>query len=103
MQICFQMFTAINYMHKNKYIHRDLKPENILVEEKPCGEEFIGIKISDFGFATYFRPSEKEMTSIGTPQYMAPEIVKGNPYGEKVDIWSAGVIAYYLLSGELPF
>ena len=76
-----------------------MKPENILLDNK----EELSIKLSDFGFATYFKPSEKESRTVGTPFYMAPEIIKSQPYDERVDIWSAGVIVYYLLSGDLPF
>ena len=59
-------------MHSIQYIHRDLKLENILLEDK----EDLTIKVTDFGFTTYFKTSEKENLHVGTPFYMAPEIVK---------------------------
>ena len=63
----------------------------------------LSIKISDFGFSTHFKPSEKENRTVGTPFYMAPEVVKKQPYDQKVDVWSAGIIVYYLFAGEVPF
>lgn len=61
------------------------------------------IQVTDFGFAAKLRKDEKEDVVLGTPSYIAPEILKQFPYNEKVDIWSAGVILYELLSNELPF
>ena len=60
--------------------------------------EDMEIKIADFGFATYFSSKEKENKLFGTPNYMAPEVIKQISYDEKIDVWSAGVIAYYLLT-----
>ena len=82
-------------------IHRDLKPENILMEGD-CDPDTI--KIIDFGGATLFDPSEetKLTLKIGTPYYIAPEVLKGT-YNEKYDVWSTGVIAFMLLSGKTPF
>ncbi len=59
------------------------------------------IKLSDFGFATRIKPGERLF--CGTSIYMAPEIIDQLPYNEKVDIWGTGVIAYVMLSGQLPF
>ncbi len=61
------------------------------------------IKIADFGFATRIPEGSFETLQCGSPYYMAPEIVSGNKYGHKVDIWSIGVITYYLLCGYPPF
>ena len=94
-----QILLAINYMHQKNIIHRDLKPENILFESKDNED----VKITDFGFAAFFDPKDGLSLILGSPLYMAPEIVKGNYYNEKVDIWSIGVITYMLLSGRSPF
>ena len=65
--------------------------------------ETLDIKISDFGFACFFKPGEGKQEILGSPLYMAPEIVNEESYDEKVDIWSVGVIAYILLTGRAPF
>jgi len=82
-------------------INRDLKPENILCESKDL--DVFDVKITDFGFASYFDPKEGLKEVLGSPLYMAPEIIDGQSYNSKVDIWSIGVIAYILLSGRPPF
>jgi calcium/calmodulin-dependent protein kinase (CaM kinase) II/calcium/calmodulin-dependent protein kinase I len=78
---------------------RDIKAENILMESKDSLE----IKITDFGFACFYNKEEKKSEILGSPLYMAPEIVSLEPYDNKVDIWSVGVIAYILLAGRPPF
>jgi cGMP-dependent protein kinase len=89
------MLLAINYLHKKKVIYRDIKPENIMVND-------IGyIKIIDFG--TVKEIKERTSTIIGTPHYMAPEIVKGGGYTFQVDIWSIAVCMYEFFCGKLPF
>lgn len=96
----FQILSAVTYCHEDKnVIHRDLKPENILLEEKTGT---FNIKISDFGSACYFDPGKKIQKSLGTPYYVAPEVVNGE-YDEKCDIWSCGIIMYMLLTGRPPY
>ena len=64
----------------------------------------LNIKITDFGFAKCYDPREGGLNeSLGSPMYMAPEIIKNLPYDTKVDIWSLGVVSYILLSGKPPF
>ena len=86
-------------MHQSNIIHRDIKAENILMENA----EGLNIKITDFGFACFYEPGKGKKEVLGSPLYMAPEIVRGESYGEKVDVWSAGVITFILLSGRPPF
>lgn len=88
-------------MHKSQITHRDLKPENILLESQDI--ENLNVKIADFGFSCFFDPHEGLKLVLGSPLYMAPELVKGQEYDEKVDIWSLGVISYILISGKNPF
>ena len=97
-----QILLALNYMHKKNIMHRDLKPENLLVQDS-ADSKTINIKLTDFGFATKFKKGEKLDLSLGSPLYMAPELVLEEDYDNRVDVWSAGVIAYILLSGMPPF
>ncbi|KAL3422326.1 CAMK CAMKL gin4 protein kinase [Phlyctema vagabunda] len=94
-----QILSAVGYCHSLNICHRDLKPENILLSKN--GK----IKIADFGMAALHQsPEHKLKTSCGSPHYAAPELIKGITYrGEKVDIWSLGVILYATLAGRLPF
>lgn len=89
-------------MHKKNIVHRDIKPENILLVYKD--HRSLDVKITDFGFARCYDPAEGGLEeTLGSPLYMAPEIVKKIKYDTKVDIWSLGVMAYVLLSGRPPF
>ena len=92
------MLTAVSYLHSNKIIHRDIKPENILLDYKKGFE----CKLIDFAAAIEFDENEKQNEIKGTSYYIAPEIISGS-YDEKCDIWSLGVIAYMLLTGNAPF
>ena len=94
-----QVLSCINYCHKNSIVHRDLKPENILLEQN---KEFDQIKIIDFGTSLVFDENKKLDEKLGTPYYIAPEVLAKN-YGAKCDIWSCGVITYIVLSGIPPF
>jgi tRNA A-37 threonylcarbamoyl transferase component Bud32 len=96
--IILQILEATTYMHEKGIAHRDLKPENLLV----TGEGYDVIKISDFGLSKDFG-TENLKTSCGTPDYVAPEVLKGTSYDHSVDIWSIGVITYILLCGFPPF
>ena len=95
-----QVLLAVNYMHGLKIAHRDLKPENLLLESKDGND--LSIKVADFGFSCFVHEDGLKQR-LGTPMFMAPEIVKKERYTEKVDIWSIGIIAYILLSGRVPF
>lgn len=90
---------TVNYMHINGVIHRDLKPENILLE---ANKDYSQIKIIDFGTAIRHQSSDKLTDRIGTPYYIAPEVLAQN-YDSKCDIWSLGVTAFILLTGMKPF
>jgi len=98
--IMFPIFSAVNYCHNINIIHRDLKPENILIEKK--AEKKYDIKIIDFGTAKIFEENKSEQKVIGSPYYIAPEVLNKN-YNQMCDLWSCGVIMYILLSGQSPF
>lgn len=91
---------AIKYLHGIGIVHRDLKPENLLYSSK--ADDAI-VKIADFGLAKLLSSTDMMATACGTPGYVAPEILEGKPYTEKVDNWSIGVILYILLCGFPPF
>merc|ERR1712147_84005 len=86
-------------IHSQGIMHRDLKPENILLEDT---FEYYKIKLIDFGESIKFKKGEPITEMVGTPYYIAPEVLKKS-YDEKADIWSIGVITFILLSGSPPF
>lgn len=89
---------GIEYSHRLKIVHRDLKPENILLDE------YLNVKIADFGLSNETVDGEFLATSCGSPNYAAPEVIKGLKYsGPEIDVWSSGIILYVLLCGRLPF
>ncbi|KAL1531774.1 Calcium-dependent protein kinase 10 [Salvia divinorum] len=90
---------VVRMCHHNGVMHRDLKPENFLFANK---KENSALKVIDFGLSVFFKPGERFSEIVGSPYYMAPEVLKRN-YGPEVDIWSAGVILYILLCGVPPF
>lgn len=93
------LLRAIKFCHDRHVVHRDLKPENLLLTSE---KDDADIKIVDFGFAAI---AEKNTITeaVGTPSYIAPEILNGEPYGKPVDMWAFGVILYILLGGYPPF
>ncbi|CAD8187436.1 unnamed protein product [Paramecium octaurelia] len=96
-----QLLQGISLMHTLNYMHRDLKPENILIKNKESLEELI---ISDLGLAERVNNEQKPLfTLCGTPGYVAPEVLKKQPYDQKVDIYGIGIILYTLLTGKVPF
>ncbi|XP_020580156.1 calcium-dependent protein kinase 20-like [Phalaenopsis equestris] len=90
---------VVQMCHKHGVMHRDLKPENFLFANK---KENSALKAIDFGLSIFFRPGERFTEIVGSPYYMAPEVLKRN-YSQEVDVWSAGVILYILLCGVPPF
>ena len=93
------MLSCISYCHKHNVVHRDLKPENVLLEQDKAFDQ---IKIIDFGTSLHYEKNEVLHEKLGTPYYIAPEILDKR-YNEKCDIWSIGVITYILLCGSPPF
>ncbi|KAM1037361.1 hypothetical protein EV1_031845 [Malus domestica] len=93
------LMKVVKYCHENGVVHRDLKPENILLATTSSSSP---IKLADFGLATYIKPGQKLHGTVGSPFYIAPEVLAGG-YNQSADVWSAGVILYILLSGVPPF
>ena len=104
--IFYQVFSGLKYLHENNILHRDLKPENILISKKETDllddNEYFWIQIIDFGTAKIFKNDKNEKTVVGSPYYIAPEVLKKD-YNEKCDTWSVGVILYMFLVGKPPF
>ncbi|CUS12210.1 unnamed protein product [Tuber aestivum] len=93
-----QIICAVEYCHRHKIVHRDLKPENLLLDD------YLNVKIADFGLSNIMTDGNFLKTSCGSPNYAAPEVISGKLYaGPEVDVWSCGVILYVLLCGRLPF
>lgn len=90
---------VVQMCHKHGVMHRDLKPENFLFANM---KETAPLKAIDFGLSVFFKPGDRFSEIVGSPYYMAPEVLRRN-YGPEVDVWSAGVILYILLCGFPPF
>ena len=97
-EIMLCLMKAVSFLHHNEIIHRDIKPENILFSVQG---EYSSLKLIDFGLSTHLN-SKREKFSVGTPYYMAPEMIEGKYYF-KSDMWSIGVILYMLVTGTYPF
>jgi cGMP-dependent protein kinase len=101
------MILAVEYLHKRKIVYRDIKPENIMIDDKGY------LKLIDMGTAKILKSDSgvgKTFTILGTPHYMAPEILKGKGYGLVVDLWSIGkhmveegVTLYEFMCGMVPY
>ena len=94
------LLLILEHLHEHSIVHRDLKPENIMVDEKVSGTQGY-LKLIDFGTAKQI--AGRTFTIVGTPHYMAPEVVQGKGYGLSADWWSLGVILYEFAIGGLPF
>lgn len=93
------LLRAVDYLHSNMITHRDIKPENLLVR---CGKK-PELVLIDFGLARCTIPGIKMRTVCGTHVFMAPEVLLGKPYDNRVDCWAAGTVAFYILCGYAPF
>ncbi len=102
MAILRQIAAALDYAHSEKVIHRDVKPENVMVDAEGR------VKVLDFGLAAQIRSSQSRTSNVvtskgGTPGYKSPEQWLGRPQRAAADVYSFGVLAYWMLAGHLPF
>jgi len=94
------LMDAVDFMHKKNVVHRDLKPSNLLLQ---IPDYPLSLKVADFGQSKKLEPGEKTLTVCGTPGYRPPEIWERKPYDFSVDLFSSGVILFFMLAGYQPF
>ncbi len=100
--VMHDLLSAIAYLHEHNIAHRDVKLENLLCMRNTWP---LQVKLADFGFANHIKSDSDKMLSsfVGTPYYIAPEMLLSKGHGRPVDIWACGVVMYILLSGKFPF
>uniref|UniRef100_A0A8C7FVG9 Serine/threonine-protein kinase n=1 Tax=Oncorhynchus kisutch TaxID=8019 RepID=A0A8C7FVG9_ONCKI len=95
-----QILQALHHLHFKNIVHCDLKPENVLLASS---DAFPQVKLCDFGFARIIGEKSFRRSVVGTPAYLAPEVLRNKGYNRSLDMWSVGVIIYVSLSGTFPF
>ncbi|KAL4007036.1 pappalysin-2 [Sarotherodon galilaeus] len=98
--LVMQILEALRYLHLKHIAHCDLKPENVLLA---TSDPLPQVKLCDFGFARIIGEKSFRRSVVGTPAYLAPEVISSNGYNRSLDMWSVGVIMYVSLSGTFPF
>jgi len=94
-----QILKALAYCHERKIVHRDIKPENCVYDDNTK----TNLKLIDFGLSAVIHDDKGFKEILGSPLYMAPEIISNKLYNEKIDIWSLGIMMYIFLAGRYPY
>ncbi len=104
LQIALEVAKAIQYLHQNNVLHRDIKPENVLVESLDVNSPNM-IRLSDFGSARRFAEDKMETftKAVGTPIYMAPEVMTTKNYSKEADIYSFGILLWVIITQQQPY
>lgn len=95
-EVLFGVLSALIHLHSLRIIHRDVKAENVMIN---CDHAVL----VDFGIAAFLHDAAAMKACVGSPGYAAPEVIQGRPYNEAVDLFSTGVLLYFMLYGKLPF
>jgi serine/threonine protein kinase len=98
--LTFILLKAVRTIHRAGIAHRDIKPQNVLLLSN---DDNLRVRIADFGYARRIHTPESLTDRVGTPSYVAPEVLKNLPHDQRVDIWSLGVVVFVLLVGYPPF
>ena len=97
--VVFQLLKVLEYLNSLGILHRDIKAENIILVK---GNDGPFVKLLDFGFATFDLKNSLNIIHCGTLGYSAPEILKKEPYGKSIDMWSIGILAFAMVTGKIP-
>lgn len=95
-----QILTGVAFLHKNNVVHLDLKPQNILLT---CAQPLGDIRIVDFGLSRHVNSTSEVREILGTPEYVAPEVLDYEKISTATDMWTIGVLTYVMLTGQSPF
>mmetsp|Transcript_11454 Transcript_11454/g.35001 ORF Transcript_11454/g.35001 Transcript_11454/m.35001 type:complete len:411 (+) Transcript_11454:120-1352(+) len=99
--IMYHILSGLKYLHDNDIAHRDLKPENIVMSIGNNGKMYP--KLCDFGLSKLTDTLKPMRSTVGSPNFVAPEVILGKPYDVSIDIWSCGILIYVLVVGKCPF